>query len=67
MRLVVAAVLHVGGSLDEVLVHDAHEGVVFVEAQFGEERLADLSRYTVDTLARSLVILCGCAYRMWRY
>ena len=54
VRLVVAAVLHVGGALDEVLVHDAHQSVVLVEAQLREERFPNLSRRTDDTLARSL-------------
>ena len=42
MCLLVAAVLHIGGALDEVLVHDAHQGVVLVETQLREERLPNL-------------------------
>ena len=30
------------GSLDEVLVHDPHQGLVVVEAEFVEQRLPDL-------------------------
>ena len=44
ISFLVTAVLHVGGALDKVLVHDAYQSLIFVETQLGEEGLPNLSQ-----------------------